>query len=187
MSEKCHLCKGKRKFNAGNGVWIPCPGCTSGKAAATIADAVAARPATDGTPTVLRFTVDGEAVGKERARVFSKHLPSGKTITRAVTPEKTREYEAKVKACAQAAVLATRWAWNKSDRFNVVLRIYRTHWDRGADVDNIAKCYLDAGNGCLWIDDRLVRGIGIALQDPDPVRPRVEVEVRRFKTARRAA
>jgi len=179
MSAKCHLCKGKRKFHAGNGVWIPCPQCTSGKAAATIADAVAARPATDGTPTVLRFSVDGEPVGKERARVFSKHLPSGKTVTRAVTPEKTREYEARVKSCAQAAVLATRWAWNKSDRFSILLKIFRTHWDRGPDLDNVIKV-IDALIGVAIPDDRYVRGIGAALQDPDRVRPRVEIEVRRF-------
>lgn len=176
---KCNLCKGKRKFNAGNGVWIPCPGCTSGKPAATIADAIAARPATDGTPTELRFVVDGEPVGKERARVFSKHMPNGKTITRAVTPEKTREYEARVKACAQAAVLATRWAWSKKDRFSVTIRIFRKHVDRGPDVDNVVKI-CDALNGVTWTDDRHVWSLAAALQKRDPVRPRVELTIRRF-------
>lgn len=177
---KCNLCKGKRKFNAGNGVWIPCPGCTSGRAAATIADAIAARPATDGTPTELRFVVDGDPIGKERARVFSKTMPSGKTITRAVTPEKTREYEERVRACAQAAVLATKWAWHRQDVFTIILRIFRKHRRKGPDASNVLKAIEDACNGHTWPDDALVME-GAFVMKQDAIRPRVEIVIRRHQ------
>lgn len=177
---KCSLCKGKRKFHAGNGVWIQCPGCTAGKAAATIADAVAARPATDGSPTELRFVVDGDPVGKERARVFSKRMASGKTITRAVTPEKTREYEERVRTCCQAAVLSTRWAWHKDDVFTIMVRIFRRHRRRGPDGSNVLKAIEDACNGYAWTDDALVME-GVFVTQRDPVRPRVEVVIRRHR------
>lgn len=176
----CSFCNGKRVTTLGPGVEIKCPKCTAGKPIATLADAVAARPATDSTPTVIRFTVHGEAVGKERARVFSKHMPNGKTITRAVTPEKTREYEAKVKACAQAAVLATRWAWSKHDVFTLMIRIFRKHRRKGPDGSNVLKAIEDACNGQTWKDDALVME-GVFITRHDPTRPRVEVEIRRHR------
>lgn len=185
---KCNLCKGKRKFNAGNGVWIPCPGCTSGRPAATIADAIAARPTSDGTPTEIRFTIEGDPVGKERARVFSRAVPDEKSkkgfrlITRGVTPEKTREYEDRVRSCAQASVLATRWAWSKHDVFTLMVRIFRRHRRKGPDGSNVLKAIEDACNGCTWRDDALVME-GVFVMKRDAIRPRVEVTIRRHQEA----
>jgi Holliday junction resolvase RusA-like endonuclease len=131
-------------------------------------------------PTTLRFTIPGEPVGKERARVFRKVNPNGTVITRAVTPEKTRAYEEKVRTIAQIAVNQSRWAWSTKDRFSMVIKVYRTHWDAGADASNVLKSIEDACNGVTYRDDRYVRGVGIALQPPDPDNPRVEVEIHRY-------
>lgn len=151
------------------------------KTTATLGEIAARAAAKDGPPTVLRFVVPGEPVGKERARVFRKITPNGGVVTRAVTPEKTREYEDKIRTMAQIAVNQQRWAWAKTDRFSVVVKIYRTHWDAGPDASNVLKAIEDACNGVAYRDDRYIRGIGVAIQAPDPENPRVEVEVRRFR------
>lgn len=157
------------------------------KTTATIAEAIAAKQAAESNearaatgPTVLKLTVFGEPIGKQRARVFSKVTPNGRVVTRAVTPKETRAYEDKVRTVAQIAVNQWKWAWSKHDRFNVVIRIWRTHESRGFDLDNHIKV-CDALNGVAWDDDRHVRGIGAALMDPDPKNPRMEIEVRRFR------
>lgn len=177
----CGVCHGKKRIHVGGHSWAACPTCKGqGEVQlATIGDVNAARggraPATE-----LRFVVPGEPVGKERARVFRNKAKDGRVVTRAVTPEKTREYEAKVRDIAKIACNLARWSWSKDDRFTVVMRVFRTHFDAGPDLDNVIKT-LDALNGIVWKDDRYVRGIGAALQDPDPENPRIEVEVRRFK------
>lgn len=181
---RCGVCLGKKKIHAGGGSFVPCPACKGAGEAklATVGDAVKrAAAVAPSTSTVLRFVVPGEPVGKERARVFRKESADGRVITRAVTPEKTRAYEEKVRTVAQIAVNQSRWAWSKDDRFNVVLKIFRTHVDAGPDVDNVIKVCADSLNGIAWKDDRYVWGIGAALQPRDPENPRVEVEVRRFK------
>lgn len=129
---------------------------------------------------VLRFVVPGEPVGKERARVFSRTKGDGGTITRAVTPPKTRAYEDKIRTVAQIAVNQSKWTWSEDDRFSIIVRIHRTHFDAGGDASNVLKCLEDACNRITWSDDRYVRGIGVAILDPDPKNPRVEVEVRRY-------
>jgi len=133
-------------------------------------------------PTVLRFTVPGEPVAKERPRAIARVSRAGGKVTafaRMVTPPKTREYEERFRLIAQAAVSAARWMWSAKDRFHVVLKVYRTHDGLGGDLDNVIKACGDAGNGVLWKDDRYVRGIGAMLYQ-DAHRPRVEVEVRRI-------
>lgn len=185
MSAKsCGICRGKGEIHAGGGSMVPCPGCKGVKrTGATIGD-LTKKGASEGTPTVLRLVIPGDPVGKERARVFRKQNPNGTVITRAVTPEKTRAYEEKIRTLAQIAVNQARWSWAKDDRFSVVMKIYRSHWDAGADLDNVIKT-IDGLTGIVWKDDRYVRGIGAAFQDPDPKNPRVEVEVRRFKKGSR--
>jgi Holliday junction resolvase RusA-like endonuclease len=159
------------------------------KATATLAEQIAAKQAAVDNearaataPTKLVFVVLGEPVGKERARVFRKERADGRVVTRAVTPEKTREYEAKVKIVAKLAANRAGWAWSKHDRFSVVMRVWRTHESRGSDLDNLIKT-CDALNGVLWGDDRYVRGIGAAFLAPDPKNPRVEIEVTRYRKA----
>lgn len=182
MSAKpCGICRGKGEIHAGGGSMVPCPGCKGTKGTRATIGELAAKGGIEGAPTVLRFEVPGEPVGKERARVFRQKNANGTVITRAVTPEKTRAYEDKIRTIAQIAVNQARWSWSNDDRFSVLLKIYCTHEGAHPDLDNVCKAVLDSGNSILWKDDRRVRGIGAAFQTPDPKNPRVEVEVRRFK------
>ena len=157
---------------------------------ATIAETVAAKVAADLTargevaPTTMRFIVDGVPRPKGRPRFTVMRRASGAQFVRTYTPEETAAYEKKIQTHAQVAVNQVRWGWNARDRFNVILRVFRPHFDQGGDLDNVAKIFLDACNGITWKDDRYVRGIGCAFGDPDAERPRVEVEIRRFKIAK---
>jgi Holliday junction resolvase RusA-like endonuclease len=157
------------------------------KTTATIAEAIAAkRSAIDNeakaaaAPTVLRFVVPGEPVGKERARVFSKVNATGTVVTRAVTPEKTRSYESKVKLLAQIAVNQAKWAWSSEDAFTVILRIRHTHRKRHPDATNVFKAIEDGCNGVTWRDDVGVLDGAFSMRR-DAVNPRVEVEIRRAR------
>ena len=51
---------------------------------------------------------------------------------------------------------------------------------KGGDLDNVVKAVSDGINGIAFDDDRYIRGIGAAFGDPDPARPRLEVEVRKL-------
>ena len=132
-------------------------------------------------PDVLRFVIDGEPVPKARSRhriVFPKS--GGKPFTQEYTDAKTKAYEDRVRLLAKVAANGARWGWSDGDRFSIVLRIVRTYWDKGGDLDNVLKSCFDGMNGVIFADDRYVRAFGAAFLPPDPKRPRVEVEVRRF-------
>jgi crossover junction endodeoxyribonuclease RusA len=45
---------------------------------------------------------------------------------------------------------------------------------RRGDLDNTAKCLLDACNGCLWLDDSQIVGL-MLLRHDDKHNPRVEL------------
>lgn len=159
------------------------------KTTATIAETIAAKQAAESNearaatgPNIMRFVIEGEPVGKERARVFSKANASGTVVTRAVTPEKTRAYEAKVKTIAKIAVNQNRWAWSKDDVFTIIVRVFTTHRKRHPDLSNVVKALEDACNSILWGDDRDVLDMGAVLRQ-DAARPRVEMEVRRRRQA----
>ena len=191
---KCSMCSGAKTYRMGKGVTIKCPACKgSGRAkdllTASVAQAVAAKVVqrevaanAAGAPTVLTFVVEGDPVGKERGRTYSKANASGSVITRTITPEKTRDYEAKARLAAQFAASAARWAWSATDAFTVILRIRHRHAGRHPDATNIFKAIEDACNGVLWNDDKWVLD-GAFSKRRDPVRPRVEVEVRRRRMA----
>lgn len=155
------------------------------RATATMAELIAAKLAekdmetlAQTAPTILKFTILGEPIGKERARVFSNVNGNGTVVTRAVTPEKTRTYESMVKAFAKIAANQAKWAWSKNDVFTLLMRIYTTHRKRHPDASNVLKACEDACNGVVWRDDVDVTDIAIMLRQ-DAARPRVEVEVRR--------
>jgi Holliday junction resolvase RusA-like endonuclease len=132
-------------------------------------------------PTVLRIVVPGEPVPKGRARYrIVRPKAGGAPFVQEYTPPETRAYEAKVKLLTQVAVNQSGWSWAKDDRFSLVVRIVRSHWDAGGDASNVLKAVEDGMNGVAYKDDRYVRGIGVAITDPDPKKPRVEIEVRRF-------
>lgn len=192
---RCGTCKGRKTLHAGDGVCVPCPGCKGqGTVTMTLAERVAAKvtaKAADAAsedraalaPKVLRFVVPGDPIGKERPRVFSKANAGGTVVTRAITPEKTRTYEAQIRTLAQIAVNHAQWAWSKDDMFTLFLRIYTTHRHRHPDATNVIKCVEDACNLVTWHDDiDVLEGAWTMRQDRS--RPRVEVEIRR---ARRAA
>ncbi len=136
--------------------------------------------AAGGPLTVLRFQVPGEPIGKERPRFVQRTKTDGSTFGAAVTPKRTREYEKHIQMMAQIAVNQSRWAWSRDDRFAVIVKVYRTHVDRGPDVDNVCKALLDACNGVTWNDDRHVWAFAVALRKRDPKNPRLDVEIRRF-------
>src|SRR5439155_26409349 len=61
-------------------------------------------PAPKTAPAVaFRFTVPGQPVSKGRPHVFTQKLKSGKTFTKAVTPERTVVYENWGRECARKA------------------------------------------------------------------------------------
>lgn len=109
------------------------------------------------------FIVRGEAVGKERPRVFGRH---------AVTPEKTKVYEAQVgweyaRAAKKAgavdflkpplAVSITAFhvppkSWSKVKRF----AHFGAPWEGVPDADNICKAILDGLQGVAFQNDSSV-------------------------------
>ena len=119
----------------------------------------------------LRFSVPGEAVGKERARVV---VSGGRA--RAFTPGKTAAFEARVKLLAMAARGSQGWTFTPKDRFRVEVRIARQHAERGPDIDNVVKGVLDAMNGVVWRDDSHVRELAASICHA-PGAPGVEVSV----------
>lgn len=131
-------------------------------------------------PTELRIVVPGEPVGKERARIVTRTKKDGTVFTKGITPPKTEAFEKKLRELAKIAVNQARWMWSDTDRFQVVMRVYRTYPNAGPDLDNIIKT-MDALNGVVWKDDRYVRGIGAAIMDPDPKNPRLVIIVRRIR------
>ena len=141
----------------------------------------------DATPSVLRFVVEGEPVPKGRPRFAVRKGKGGQSFVKPYTPAETEAYANVVRLVAQAAASAARWKPSKDDRYTVVIRVFRTHYDAGGDIDNYAKEILDAiipkprlpGSGII-ADDRYVRGLGSSL-NVDAKHPRVEVELRRFK------
>lgn len=123
---------------------------------------------------VLKFTVLGPPVGKERAR----SVPG----QRHYTPAKTRAYEALVAACGHNALVAHRdWPYGRASRewFRLTIDIYFGRGPR-PDTSNVLKAVEDALNGVIWKDDReLVSGTrDVHL---DVAKPRVEVEIEHYR------
>lgn len=109
----------------------------------------------------LRFTIHGEPLSKERARVVNGH---------AYTPRRTRDAEARV----QAAWMAAAGRVSASDGpFYVVMHFFPGTRKR-RDLDNMAKLVLDALNGWAWRDDSEVDSLSLFRH---PVVPRDEARV----------
>ncbi len=56
----------------------------------------------------------------------------------------------------------------------VLARVYRPQ--KRGDIDNVAKCLLDACNGLLWLDDSQIVDLHL-LRFDDKTNPRVELSV----------
>lgn len=90
---------------------------------------------------VVRYL--GRAQPKQRARVVKGQ---------AFTPKKTREFEAAFKQLCEAAHSEA----PLSSRLRVDIALNYHNKRSIGDVDNVVKSLLDAANGVLWVDDRLI-------------------------------
>lgn len=113
----------------------------------------------------MRFTVPGKPAPKGRPRFVRG---------RAVTPQRTRDYEAHVQITIMHA-LARLEGWRREGRKRVHLMFELDSGVRG-DIDNLAKAVLDACNGLLWLDDRQVVDLHIQILDAPTPRTVIVVE-----------
>jgi Holliday junction resolvase RusA-like endonuclease len=130
-----------------------------------------------GGALLLRFTVPGYPMPKERAR-------RGKG-NRWYTPPATVRYAETIRTYAlQAAMRVRGWTppfvrnrvqQKEREHFRVTLRIVFAD-NRKRDLDNVGKQFLDSCNRVLWADDSQVKSLHIE-SSVDPSSPRVEVEV----------
>lgn len=127
---------------------------------------------------ILRFTIPGPPVPKERARVVRRKNPTpGQRPTTSFTPSKTANYENHVKLHALAArCKMSNWPWQSASVvYYVKITIYRSA-ARG-DWDNFAKAITDACNGVLWPDDRQIVHATVALRKSGKGNEYADVEV----------
>ena len=135
----------------------------------------------------VSFTVPGKPMGKERPR-FSRH---GITYT----PQKTKDYEEKVRLCCLQE--NGRKYFDKNKQLDVwicayfeppkkVTKRFRELMLNGmlppickSDIDNIAKIILDALNGFLYYDDSQVVNLCVIKRYLET--PRVAVYIKEYK------
>ncbi len=116
----------------------------------------------------LSFVVPGPPIPKARARVFatSKGYKSASTT-------RTADYEKHISIIALAARQRTPGWEIDHYSYSLTIRVYR---DKATgDLDNFIKS-VDALNGIVWEDDRVLRKINAEMFDGDP-NPRLEIEV----------
>jgi Holliday junction resolvase RusA-like endonuclease len=135
---------------------------------------------------ITMFTVFGEPVGKGRPR-FAKR---GNFVS-TYTPQKTKTYEDEIRLMAQAAMGASEAletpvtvaiyirvgipaSFSKNKRKDALANIERP--TKKPDIDNIAKCFLDAMNGIVYLDDKQVVSLHITKVYAET--PAVEVMVK---------
>ena len=123
---------------------------------------------------MIRFTVDGTAVPKQRPRISGR---------RAYTPKRTKDYEERVLNEFRSSYSGFYPAFGKDVPVSVEIRIGQAipkSWSkkkraqaesgeivplsRNGDVDNIAKSILDALNGFAYEDDCQVTTLIITKQ-----------------------
>lgn len=130
------------------------------------------------TPAVLPrliFTIPGRPIPLERARVERFTVPSGQTITKTRTPNRSKAYRGLVQLHMNQAWAAMRkcWPWQTTYPVTLSLWIYWEDLNHG-DGSNVLKAIEDAGNALLWADDKQIdEGHFWSALDRDY--PRVEV------------
>jgi Holliday junction resolvase RusA-like endonuclease len=127
-----------------------------------------------GTPEMTfmtMFTVFGEPVGKGRPR-FAKR---GNFVS-TYTPQKTKTYEDEIRMMAKAAMGSSEQletpvtvaiyirvgiptSFSKQKRKDALANILKP--TKKPDIDNIAKCFLDAMNDIVYLDDKQVVNLHI--------------------------
>ena len=134
---------------------------------------------------MIRFTVDGTAVPKQRPRISGR---------RAYTPKRTKDYEERVLEAFRSSYQGFYPAFGKDMPVRICISIYQEipkSWSkkkrlqaelgeivplsRNGDIDNIAKSILDALNGFAYEDDCQVTTLIITKQYG--VQPCAEVQV----------
>lgn len=112
----------------------------------------------------LFFTVEAEAIGKGRPRWFNGH---------AVTPEKTREFEALVRLKSRLAMNGAGLSATVNPVRVKIQALYQVPksrpksfkrlvdeklvpYDKKPDADNVAKAICDAMNEVVYADDKQV-------------------------------
>ena len=123
---------------------------------------------------MVRFTVDGAAVPKQRPRISGR---------RAYTPKRTKDYEERVLEAFRSSYQGFYPAFDKDTPVRICISIYQAipkSWSqkkclqaergeivplsRNGDSDNIAKSILDALNGFAYEDDCQVTTLIITKQ-----------------------
>jgi len=135
---------------------------------------------------ITMFTVYGEPVGKQRPR-FSRR---GNFVS-TYTPQKTKTYEDEIRLMAKAAMGASEpletpvtvaiyirvgipVSYTKQMKKYALEEILKP--TKKPDIDNIAKCFLDAMNGIVYLDDKQVVNLHITKLFAET--PAVEVMVK---------
>lgn len=115
---------------------------------------------------IVTYMVYGEAVGKGRPRFARRG-----NFTSTYTPQKTKTYEDEIKMMASAAMgssepletpitvaiyisIGIPASFSKKRYKDALENIEKPM--KKPDIDNIAKCFLDAMNGIIYLDDKQV-------------------------------
>lgn len=132
------------------------------------------------------FTVYGEPVGKGRPRFVRRG-----NFTQTYTPVKTKSYEDEIRMMAKAAMGASEpletpvtvaiyirvgipASFSKQKRKDSLEGIMKP--TKKPDLDNIAKCFLDAMNEIVYLDDKQVVNLHVTKVYAET--PAVEVMVK---------
>ena len=135
---------------------------------------------------IVMYTVYGEPVGKGRPR-FAKRGAFVSTYT----PQKTKTYEDEIRMMAKAAMGSSEpletpvtvaiyirvglpASYSKQKRKDALEGILKP--TKKPDIDNIAKCFLDAMNDIVYFDDKQVVNLHITKVYAET--PAVEVMVK---------
>ena len=135
---------------------------------------------------MIMFTVYGDAVGKQRPR-FARR---GNFVS-TYSPQKTKTYEDEIRLMAKAAMGASEpletpvtvaiyirvgipASFSKQKRKDALEGILKP--TKKPDADNILKCFLDAMNGIVYLDDKPV--VNIHLTKVYAETPAVEIMVK---------
>ena len=135
---------------------------------------------------MVMYTVYGEPVGKGRPRFARRG-----TFVSTYTPQKTKTYEDEIRMMATAAMGASEpldtpvtvaiyirvgipASFSKQKRKDALSGILKP--TKKPDLDNVAKCHLDAMQGIIILDDKLVVNLHVTKVYAET--PAVEVMVK---------
>ena len=132
------------------------------------------------------FTVYGEPVGKGRPRFVRRG-----NFTQTYTPQKTKTYEDEIRMMARAAMGSSEplktpvtvaiyirvgipTSYSKQKRKDALEGILKP--TKKPDADNVLKCFMDAMNGIVYLDDKQV--VNIHLKKVYAETPAVEIMIK---------